>query len=106
MKSKVRRSFGKLRRFYNRTLQVSPRSAGVFGAGLILLSLYATSLLLFMSIPILFQGAKWITVTFVLFFSSLIGVALGLNHFMAAVNYLFVRKRKFNFSEREKESRT
>ena len=47
--------FGRLRRFFRRTLMGSPRSAGILGAGEILLALYSATLLIFLTIPVYFE---------------------------------------------------
>lgn len=88
--------FGRLRRFFRRTLMGSPRSAGILGAGEILLALYSATLLIFLTIPVFSSGGVgvWSYVLMAAVFAQIFLLVSGLRRFIPAFFRLFVKKRK------------
>ena len=96
MKHKSVSSYGRLRRFFRRTLMASPRSAGIRGAGEILLALYSATLLIFLMIPVISSGGAgvWFNVMFAAVFAQFFLLVSGVCRFIPAFFRLFVKKRK------------
>ncbi len=95
MKNRSGSRFSRLRRFFRHTLMGSPRSAGIRGAGDILLALYSATLLVFLSIPVFSSGGIWFYVMMAMIFAQLFLLLSGVCRFIPAFFRLFVKKRKF-----------